>query len=93
LADGMPESDLPSWAIVVWAVGTVGLVYCLYRALFADWGDLNRCAKFWMTPDVLSCMRGKCMENLRSELRIGLLIGGAVVAAGGLRYVLGLLVG
>ncbi len=42
----------------------------LFRLLFEDWTDFGECVRFWLTPDLLSALRGEWAEDQWSEFRL-----------------------
>jgi len=58
------------------------LYWVLYRVLFEDLDELWEAIRFFITPDLISAIRGEYVEDLWAELKLGVLVGvsaGAVV--------------
>lgn len=69
------------------AVINIPFFWILYWALFSDVDELVDAIKFWITPDLISAIRGEYASDIWAELKLFLLVGGCVALVG-LEYVL-----
>jgi hypothetical protein len=54
----------------VLAVLNVPVYILIGRQMFEDWQDFWECVRFYLTPDLLSAIRGERWDDLWAELRL-----------------------
>jgi hypothetical protein len=58
-------------AVVIAVVVGLGIMAILFKPFFGDVGELVRCLKFWLTPDVVSMFRGEWGEDRWASMKLG----------------------
>ncbi|MEZ6319182.1 MAG: hypothetical protein R3B49_10605 [Phycisphaerales bacterium] len=64
---------------IILAVANVPLYLLLGKAVFGDWSEFVECVKYWLTPDIISLVRGEWSEDWWAEFK---LFAWALVCAG-----------
>lgn len=44
--------------------------YMAYKLLFDNLDEFVHCAKFWLTPDIISLFRGQFYEDMWAEMKL-----------------------
>ena len=88
------DMDGSEWNFVlvaILAVVNAPVYWVLYKLLFTDFEEFVEAIRFYVTPDIISWVRGEYHEDIWAELKLGVLLvvsglclAGEYVAAGNL---------
>lgn len=59
------------WQWLLFWLGNVPVIFGIGWLFFDSFEDLWEAIKFWVTPDFLSCLAGRCFMDFVHELRLG----------------------
>ncbi len=69
------------WVILM--VVNIPIFVVIGRVLFGSWADFGEALRFWITPDILSALRGEWGEDRIAEFKLlGLVMLAAITVAG-----------
>lgn len=60
----------PGWIIL--AVVNLPVYFVLGRLFFSDWDEFWEALRFWITPDLISALRGEFWDDWWAETKLGL---------------------
>ena len=70
-----------NWTVMGVLIAANAPVYwLLWKVFFRDSNDFRECVRFWLTPDILSWIRGEWADDWWGELKLGFWIIGSAAA-------------
>lgn len=61
---------MEAWMVLVLIAANIPVYIGLGRVIFGTWGEFGEAIKFWLTPDIVSILQGKFVEDAWSELKL-----------------------
>jgi hypothetical protein len=61
--------DTTGW--IVLGITNIPVYFLLGWVWFKDWEDFWESVRFWLTPDILSAIRGEFMDDWWAEMKLG----------------------
>ena len=63
---------------IILGVANAPLYFVLGWAFFKNWAGFWECARFWITPDIISLFRGEYWDDWWASFKLGLWIAACV---------------
>jgi hypothetical protein len=61
---------MEAWHVLVLVAANIPVYIGLGRVIFGSWEEFGEAIKFWLTPDIVSILQGKFVEDVWSELKL-----------------------
>lgn len=75
--------------LIILIVANIPIYFGIGWLLFDDWYDFGDAIRFWLTPDLISLIRGEWGEDWWAEMKLGIWAGACILCVSLELYVIG----